>query len=209
MVKFTNYQNGKIYVITSKIDRTIKYVGSTCNSLSMRLAHHRGASKLDKNKNFKIYQYFNENSWTNAEISLLEACPCKSKNELLMKEREFKDKLNPSLNMVNPYTTDDEKKIQIKQYYDQHAEELKQQMKQYYDQHAEEMKQQMKQYREQNKEEIKQQNKQYYENRLKIDCPNCGNRIKISSLEKHQATQSCKMHYNHNEIIYFRTTYAF
>jgi len=218
MVKITNYQNGKIYVITSKLDRTMKYIGSTCNSLSMRLANHRAASKLDKNKNLKIYEYFNNVGWINAEISLLEACPCKSKMELLMKEREFKDKLNPPLNIRNPFRSEEEK-MQYdrqfhKQHYKQHTEEIKQQMKQYYKKHAEEIKQHQKQYDMQNAEKkkkyykehaekIKQQMKKYHDqHKTKVQCQNCLKTILSTHLEKHMETKTCQEQY-------FRTKYAF
>jgi len=183
-----NYQNGKVYIIISKIDRTMTYIGSTCESLSKRLCNHRAASKLAKNKNFRIYQYFLEHGWANAEISLLETCPCKNKMELLMKEREYKDKLNPSLNMINPYTTDDEKKKQKKK-----REEL----------HKEKIKQQHKQWEEQHKEKRKEQNKKWHEqHKTKTECPNCKRTLLIRNLEKHMETKTCQEQY-------FRTKYAF
>jgi len=192
MVKITNYKEGKIYIITSKLDRTMKYIGSTCNSLSKRLTGHRADSKKDKNKGMKIYQYFNENSWANAEISLLETCPCKSKMELLMKEREWKDKINPSLNIINPYTTKEENMQHdrefYKQYYKENAEEIKQRQKQIYKQHAEEIRNMQKKYREQHK--------------TKTECPNCKKTLLTINLEKHMETKTCQEQY-------FRTKYAF
>jgi len=170
MVKITNYQNGKIYVITSKLDRTMKYVGSTCNSLSKRMVQHRGDSGKDRCKNHKVYQYFLEHGWANAEISLLESVPCRTKTELLMKEREWKDKLNPPLNMVNPYRSDEEKKL----YHEKYSKEWE-------EQHAEERKQQKKQYREQHK--------------TKKQCPICLKTLLSRSLDKHMLTRTCQEQY--------------
>jgi len=225
MVKITNYQNGKIYVITSKLDRTVKYVGSTCNSLSMRLAHHRGASKVDKNMNLKIYKYFNENGWANAEISLLETCPCKNKMELLMKEREWKDKLVPCLNIYNPFTTDDEKKQQVNKWFKEHPEYIKEyynenkdKIKKYYNENKDKIlprikqyqnkhKDKIKQYQNEHKDKINQYQKQYREqHKTKVQCPNCLKTLLSSNLDKHMLTRTCKTYYVEQ---YFRTTYAF
>jgi len=127
-MKKTNYENGKIYIIVSSIDRNIKYVGSTCDSLSKRLSKHRRNSKQDKYKNRKIYEYYNVHGWSNAEISLLESVNCKTKMDLLMHEREWKDRINPQLNIRNPYTAKDERKEQMKKYYDKNKEEYNKQI---------------------------------------------------------------------------------
>jgi len=228
----TNYANGKVYLIVSKIDRNVKYVGSTCDSLSNRLCQHKSASKLDKNKNRKIYEYFNENSWDNAEISLLELVNCKSKMELLKRERFWKDQEKPSLNINNPYISEEEKKQQMKQYYEQHVEETKQRMKkwyeshagevkqqskkwyeqhadikkQYYEQHANKIKEQTKQYREQHLNKIKQRMKKWYEkNKEQINQKivcQCCNMKLTKSYLKTHLKTSCK-------IIPFRSKYMF
>jgi len=207
MVKITNYQNGKIYVITSKLDRTMKYVGSTCNSLSKRMVQHRGDSGKDRCKNHKVYQYFLEHGWANAEISLLESVPCRTKTELLMKEREWKDKLNPPLNMVNPYRSDEEKKLYHEKYSKEWYEQHKEQIKQWYEQHKEQRKEQIKKWYEQHKEQCKEQYKQWYEqhkeqHKTKTECPNCKKTLLKRNLEKHMETKTCKEQY-------FRTNYAF
>jgi len=124
-MKKANNENGIVYIIVSKIDRNIKYVGSTCDSLSKRLSKHRRDTKRSKYKNYKIYQYFNEHGWSNAEISLLELVNCKTKMELLMRERYWKDHEKPKLNIRNPITTEDERKEQMKKYNNDHIKERK------------------------------------------------------------------------------------
>jgi len=190
-MKKTNYENGKIYIIVSKIDRNIKYVGSTCDSLSKRLSKHKYGSKIDRHKGMKIYQYFNKYGWDNAEISLLELVNCKTKMELLKRERFWKDRENPSLNIINPYTTDEEKKEQKKQWCKAHVEEEKQRLKKWYEAHAEKMKQQQKKCYETHKEEVNQ----------KTTCPYC-NIILMQRYLKTHLKKSCK-------IIPFRSTNMF
>ena len=95
-----NYQNGKIYCIRNSLDDDL-YIGSSCQSLSKRMAWHRDARKKDKKKHFKLYQKMNNFGVENFHIELLENYPCNSKEELLKREgekiREFKPVLNSKI----------------------------------------------------------------------------------------------------------------
>ena len=49
-----DFSNGKIYCIRNTIDDNI-YVGCTCQSLSKRMAYHRGDAKKANKQNTLIY----------------------------------------------------------------------------------------------------------------------------------------------------------
>ena len=83
----SKYQNAKIYkIVSNAIDQV--YIGSTYQALSARMSGHR--------KNFKRYMNgldkmfctsFSILEYGDAEIILIENCPCESKEELKARER--------------------------------------------------------------------------------------------------------------------------
>ena len=73
-----DYTQGKIYLIWSP-STTDVYIGSTCQSLNKRFAKH----KCDKIPSKSITDI------GNAEIELIEAYPCNSKQELEQRERWY------------------------------------------------------------------------------------------------------------------------
>lgn len=84
----TKYQHGKIYRITD-IAYTKFYYGSTCESLTQRLARHRNKyttySKGGCTKT-SSFDLFNEFGVENCKIELVELYPCNSKEELRSRE---------------------------------------------------------------------------------------------------------------------------
>ena len=77
-MSINKYRNGKLYKIVSN-DSTDIYVGSTCEKLSTRLAHHRGDYQkyLKGNKHFiTAYELLKQPHY---EIILIENVPCASK----------------------------------------------------------------------------------------------------------------------------------
>lgn len=87
-----NYENGKIYKIESHIGDKI-YVGSTTKQyLSQRMDKHRSSYKYWKNGKADYvtsYGLFDEYGLENCKIVLLEACECKSKDELHAREAHY------------------------------------------------------------------------------------------------------------------------
>ena len=170
-----DYSNGKIYCIRNTINDDI-YIGSTCQSLSKRMALHRYDSTTLKKQNRKIYKLMTEYGSDKFYIELIEDYPCENIYQLQRKEGETIRDMKPSLNMVVAGRTPKEYyeqnveliKQKRKEYYEQNAEILKQKDKQYYEQNAEILKQKNKEYREQNVEKIKQKDKKYYEQNVEI-----------------------------------------
>ena len=78
-----DYQNGKMYNILNNIDGEI-YVGSTMNTLSRRMAHHRSEAK--RNPQNKLYNHMNALGVENFYIELTENFPCNDVYELRARE---------------------------------------------------------------------------------------------------------------------------
>ena len=74
-----NYQNGKIYKLVCSDTGNI-YVGSTCKTLNARLSNHKS----------KTFNQCSSKSFINPKIVLIESFSCNSKQELELKEREYK-----------------------------------------------------------------------------------------------------------------------
>ncbi len=87
-----DYSQGKIYTIRCRTDNSLIYVGSTTQSLSMRMAGHRKVIYNENNTGYtkKLYKTIREmdnlNDWY---IELYENFPSKNKEELLKKEGEI------------------------------------------------------------------------------------------------------------------------
>ena len=93
-----DYSKAKIYKIYNNIDDEI-YVGSTCSSLSVRMARHRYSVNENKNKNGYLYQKMREIGMNNFFIELLQDYPdCQNIEQLRRKEGEFIRELKPTLN---------------------------------------------------------------------------------------------------------------
>jgi hypothetical protein len=82
-----NYKNGKIYCIRSFQTEKV-YVGSTCEKLSKRMAHHRNAYKRYLNGKCNKVTSYDILKYDDAYIELIEYCPCDSREELCKKEGE-------------------------------------------------------------------------------------------------------------------------
>lgn len=183
----SRYQNGKIYKLVSNVSDKI-YIGSTCNTLAKRLAEHKKTHKrftngkiLNKSSSTELFKLDGE-----VKIILIEDFPCKSKNELVKRERVHIES-NICVNKKIPGRTKAE-------YYEANREEILKSQKQYYEENSQQILKSQKQYYEVNREEILKSKKQYYEvNREEIEakgkapilCPSCNKQMRNDSLAKH------------------------
>ena len=111
----SRYENGKIYKLVNNADKEI-YVGSTCLPLHKRFyGHKRDAAKTPERK---VYKHLLGIGWDEVKIILIESFPCENKMELEKRERDYIDKLSPSLNSIRPRVTEEERK-KTKQIVDQ------------------------------------------------------------------------------------------
>ena len=82
------YQNAKVYKIVSA-DYSRCYIGSTCESLSQRMARHRKKYKQyssGKDEGRSSNKLFDEFGLENCKIELVEEYPCNSLMELRRRE---------------------------------------------------------------------------------------------------------------------------
>lgn len=160
----TNYSKSKIYEIICKVTDE-RYIGSTTQPLSKRLAKHRMSSnKCSSRQIIERGDYY---------INLLEEFPCENKEQLLKKEREWYDKII-CINKNRPFTSKEERieksAANRKEYREQNKEKLVKIRKEYYQQNKDEIAKSMKEYYVQNKEKCAKSMKEYYEqNKDKIN----------------------------------------
>jgi hypothetical protein len=185
-----DYSKGKIYKIVADTDEEyLPYVGSTIEELSQRMAGHRAfykSWKKGKGTHIKSYDLFDKFGIENCKIILLEEYPCDSKMKLLMKEREWFDKME-CCNKNKPFRLVEEKveyeKEYQKEYRDEHKEIIAEKAKIHYEANKEQFLEKAKIHYEANKEQFLEKKKEKY------DCP-CGSTICKSSKAKHKKSKN-------------------
>ena len=150
-----------------------RYVGSTTN-FTTRKGKHKSDCNNEKapNHDVKLYRFMRETGGWSDEWSmvLVEAYPnCKSTLELRKYERHHYDLLLPDLNMIKPYTSEEEKK----QYYEDNKDDILEQRRQYYEENKDDILGKVTLYREGKKDELEEYNRQYYlNNKEEMDVKN-------------------------------------
>ena len=105
-----DYKNGKIYCLRNYINNEI-YIGSTCQSLSKRMAYHRQDSIKQNRQRILIYKTMTELGRDNFYIELIEEYPCENLSQLTRREGELTRELKASLNQKIAGRTPEECKI--------------------------------------------------------------------------------------------------
>jgi len=164
-----DYSKGKVYKIVVDTEEEYKpYVGSTIEKLSRRMAGHRSkykSWKKGKGEHVKSYDLFDKFGVDKCKIILVEECSCENLSQLLMKEREWFDKME-CCNMKRPLRTKEEKEevlIYYKIYYDSNKEEILEKQKIYQQEHKEQIAEYNKKWRDEHKEELIEKAKQKFE----------------------------------------------
>lgn len=104
------------YKITLNLDETKFYVGSTRRTPRRRFLQHIKACN-DLANNSLLYTLMREHGHANFTLVTLETRLCPDNISQLMFEREMFDRLNPTLNMIRPYVTEEEKRQHARDYY--------------------------------------------------------------------------------------------
>ena len=163
------YHNGKIYQITD-IGYNKCYIGSTTESLSLRMARHRANYKSflsgGKGSHIRLFEIFNEFGIENCKIQLVEYFKCDTLQELQRREGEV-IKITDCVNKLVAGRT-------RKEYRDDNRDKLREIDMEYREQHKDKFNEYSKQYREANNEKINERTKQYYK----------ANKDKINELSK-------------------------
>jgi hypothetical protein len=156
-----NYQNAKIYKIYSYENDDV-YYGSTVETLSQRMAHHKTHLKLYKEGKYGYLTSFKILELTSAKIELVENYPCNSREELLQREGYY-IRNNNCVNKIIAGRT-------RKEWRNDNKEQIKEYTKEYNKQYFNQLKEQSNEYCKQNKDKLKEYAKIYYEtNRNKIN----------------------------------------
>jgi hypothetical protein len=92
--------SGKIYQITCDHCGE-KYIGSTKQSLNIRLSKHKSRAKKDESKNGDIHSHMRAVGPNHFKIELI-ANVNGGRKELLEQEEKYIQKLKPKLNENNP-----------------------------------------------------------------------------------------------------------
>jgi hypothetical protein len=115
------YKRGKIYTIRNITDDTMIYVGSSIDTLPKRLGKHKADCK--SGKRISLYNYIENNDWSNWYIEWYEDFPCNSKQELNRREGE----VIREIGTINKNTAG----RTIKEYREDHADKIKEKKKKY------------------------------------------------------------------------------
>ena len=152
-----DYQFGKIYKITGINEEGIEltYIGSTYLSLIDRFKYHKNL--LINNCSSKIII----KTCSNIMITLIIDFPCKTRKELLIKERYYYD-IYECINIKKPILLEGEQKQYNINYRINNADKIKQNNIQYNINNTDKKKQNNIQYYIDNAENLKQNNIQYY-----------------------------------------------
>lgn len=181
---------GKIYFVRSNNpDITVKYVGSTIQTLAQRMTGHRAGYKrwlAGKAGVCVIYYEFQKYGIEQFHIELVEDYPCEREEQLLARENVF-IRQEECVNKYMAFITPEEKKNYHKQYVQDHKEELKEKWTQYCNEHKEEISINKKRYYQEQKEKISIKGKE------KITCV-CGCIISNGhgSLNRHKKSKKHK-----------------
>jgi len=193
-----DYKNGKIYKILNDINDEV-YVGSTTQSLSKRMAKHRGEINTQKQlrgKN-KLYEKMRELGKDHFYIELVEECPCDNIEQLHAREGQLIRELgtlNSRIEKRTPteYNHDNKEKIKTYKrgyavkYRTENPEKEKERKQKWAENNADVIKEKKHLYYETNKERtLEMQKKRYERDKERI---NQERRIKYA-LKKQQALQ--------------------
>jgi len=161
-----DYSKGLIYKLCCK-DPIIEniYIGSTTNFRVRKNKHKSDCNNTSsKGFNYNVYRFIRENGgFENWDMILIENYNCNSKKELDSKEREYVDKLKPSLNTIIPSRTN-------KEWQEDNKDKINLKKKKFY---------------QRNTNLISQRKK------INVICEYCKIVVRKYSLNRHQKTKKC------------------
>tara|TARA_Y100000389_G_scaffold109340_1_gene106405 strand:+ start:9326 stop:10384 length:1059 start_codon:yes stop_codon:yes gene_type:complete len=166
-----DFSNSVIYKLLNENVASF-YIGSTKHFYERYEKHRK--TYLDvirqraKHQN-RMYSYIQENGgFYNWKMIILEKYPCNNRKELVMREQEYLDALQPDLNSGRAYISTDDRVAHMKdlsvEYYNNNKEKMKENGKKWRENHKEEIKECRAKYQQEHKEEIKERNAKYYKN---------------------------------------------
>ncbi len=131
----SDYSQGKIYRLDSENGT---YIGSTVAPLNVRLSQHKSSLKSFEDGRIRFITCHTVVNAPDLEISLIEDYPCKTRQELLLREKYWINFYAERMEIVNkcdPIREEGDKQAYHKARYERikHTEEFKEQQKQAYE----------------------------------------------------------------------------
>jgi hypothetical protein len=95
------------------------YIGHTTDFTKRKGSHKSDCCDVKgKEYKFKVYQFIREHGgWDNWQMIQIEAYPCKNNREASAREDFWMKELNSTLNSIQSFTTEEEKKEYMKEYH--------------------------------------------------------------------------------------------
>ena len=191
-----DYSKTHFYKIVCKdTNITDCYVGHTTDFTKRKNQHKtRCCNPLNPKHHFKLYQFVRDNgNWDNWEMVLIETRECENNLEARRIERELTENIKPSLNIIKPFTSDEDKTNYQKQWYLDNKDDVNLKHKIYREKHAEETKQDRKdnpsKYKEIDRKAYLNRPPKYFEQqKMKIYCA-CGGTTTQANKAVHYKTK--------------------
>jgi hypothetical protein len=173
------YNNGQIYKLQCKDN--YYYIGSTTNDLKLRISNHKRDSI--KYPDRKVYKHINTIGWECVIPILIESYPCNTKKELNEREDYYIQKAKNEkdffcLNINNAYVSEEKRKQNMINYYEENKDEISEKHKKYREENQDKIKEYrdvynkvfsqkrceyQKKYVEENREKVLEGKHAYYE----------------------------------------------
>ena len=184
-----DYSNTHFYRIVCKdLSITNCYVGHTTDFRVRKNAHKSQCHNLaSKYYNLPVYQFRENGGWYNWDMILIATQSCENKLMATMKERQYIEQFEASLNSYIPSRSVQERSALRK-------DEIAQYMKQYHEEHKEEHAQKRRQYIQKHQQETNDYNHRYYKQskeklKEKVVCHACGGLYSRTHRSMHEKTK--------------------
>lgn len=155
------YSNASIYTIRNYKDDSLIYVGSTISPIHKRLCAHKSLCKGGNKKKVSLYNYIENDDWTDWYIELHERYPCNDRAELLRREGQVIREIG-SINKSIAGRTMKEYYIDNKDDYKKYYIDNKDDFKKYYKDNADKKREYQREYNKNNADKIREYNREYY-----------------------------------------------
>ena len=183
-----NYTKAVIYKIQHNENKSLCYIGSTCNFKTRKCQHKSNCYNTDsKSYNLQVYEMIRNNGgWACFNMIPIEEFPCETKTQLCIREEQVRVEYNANLNTRKAHTTAEDKPEYFKQYYIDNVDKLNQYSKQYYENNTDKSKQ----YYIDNRGKINEKATQYYDDigKEKVTCE-CGCIVTNANLSRHKKSK--------------------
>ena len=170
-----DYSKTNFYKIVCKdTDNSNMYIGHTTNFTKRKNRHKNNCINPNmKNHNTYLYKMIRDDEgWENWNMILLDTLYCENRLEALKKEREYIEKLKPSLNQLRPILSEEDKEQQNLQQNEKKKQDRKDNPEKYkeidrlkYEKRRDEALSKAKEHYENKKDEINAKKKYAYYNR--------------------------------------------